>query len=235
MGEILRKIGKSFRRTRYSMGRLVRHLSAAIRIVTSILSVATVAASIMCIVAMLIYIGFDNSVSQSMLINRLLRASQIVFVVNVSFNLVFNFRRTLKDSKIIKWISDSLILLSLLPLAYPRPIHPWIPVLEEILYSNKFLFPVLALYALLTISFGIVRLLGKRTNPSLILSCSFLFLIVAGSFLLMMPRCTYYGISYVDSLFVSTSAVCITGLTGVDLSTTFTPFGILIIDRKSVV
>ncbi len=229
MGEILRKIGKSFRRTRYSMGRLVRHLSAAIRIVTSILSVATVAASIMCIVAMLIYIGFDNSVSQSMLINRLLRASQIVFVVNVSFNLVFNFRRTLKDSKIIKWISDSLILLSLLPLAYPRPIHPWIPVLEEILYSNKFLFPVLALYALLTISFGIVRLLGKRTNPSLILSCSFLFLIVAGSFLLMMPRCTYYGISYVDSLFVSTSAVCITGLTGVDLSTTFTPFGILII------
>ncbi|MDE5857121.1 MAG: potassium transporter, partial [Muribaculaceae bacterium] len=61
------------------------------------------------------------------------------------------------------------------------------------------------------------------------MSCSFIVLILAGSFLLMMPRCTYNGISYIDSLFVSTSAVCITGLTPIDISATFTPFGILIV------
>jgi Trk-type K+ transport system membrane component len=44
-----------------------------------------------------------------------------------------------------------------------------------------------------------------------------------------MPRCTVTPINYTDSLFVSTSAVCITGLTPIDIASTFTPFGILIL------
>ncbi|MDE6154517.1 MAG: potassium transporter, partial [Muribaculaceae bacterium] len=50
-----------------------------------------------------------------------------------------------------------------------------------------------------------------------------------GSFLLMMPKCTYTEIGYIDSLFVSTSAVSITGLTSVDISATFTPLGLFIL------
>ena len=42
----------------------------------------------------------------------------------------------------------------------------------------------------------------------------------------MLPESTYVAISYPDALFVSTSAVCITGLTPVDVSLTFTPLGI---------
>ncbi len=40
-----------------------------------------------------------------------------------------------------------------------------------------------------------------------------------------MPISTKTGITYVDSLFVSTSAVCITGLSSVQLNITFTGFG----------
>ena len=50
-----------------------------------------------------------------------------------------------------------------------------------------------------------------------------------GTGLLMLPRCTVNGISWVDSLFISTSAVCVTGLTSVDVASTFTPTGFVVI------
>ena len=71
--------------------------------------------------------------------------------------------------------------------------------------------------------------MGRRTNPSLILAVSFLIIILVGTGLLMLPRCTVNGISWVDSLFISTSAVCVTGLTSVDVASTFTPAGFVVI------
>lgn len=122
------------------------------------------------------------------------------------------YRRTIKQSKAFKWIVDIAVLLTLLPPAYPHPAHPWIPALERILYSGAFLYSILAAYAVVDISYGLMKMLGKRTNPSLILTGSFIVLIPAESFILMMPRCATGELSYVDSLFVATSAVCITGL-----------------------
>ena len=78
-------------------------------------------------------------------------------------------------------------------------------------------------------SYGLNKILDRKINPSILLASSFLFFIVIGSFILMMPRCTVNGINYIDSLFVSTSAICITGLSSVDVATTFTPFGLLIL------
>ena len=79
------------------------------------------------------------------------------------------------------------------------------------------------------VSDAVMKLVGRRTNPSLLLSGSFLVVIFIGSLLLMLPKCTYGPVSYVDALFVSTSAVCITGLTPVDVYATFTPLGILVL------
>ena len=72
-------------------------------------------------------------------------------------------------------------------------------------------------------------MLGRRTNPSLILAVSFLAIILIGTGLLMLPRCTVNGITWVDSLFTATSAVCVTGLVPVDVSTTFTTGGLVVI------
>lgn len=201
----------------------------AIRLGTTILGAATFAGSLVCLVAMTVYFGFDHTETDFRRLAGVLRGCQILFIVNVLYGLALSLRRTLRETKIIKWIVDLGVILTLLPLAYPRPEHPWIEILDHILYSNKFLFPVLAAYSVVSLSFGITRLLGRRTNPSLILSASFLLLILVGSLLLMMPKCTYGGIGYVDALFVSTSAVCITGLTSVDVPATFTPAGILVL------
>lgn len=60
---------------------------------------------------------------------------------------------------------------------------------------------------------------------------SFIGAIFAGTILLLMPFCTYEGTSFtfVDALFTSTSAVCVTGLIVQDTATFFTPTGQMII------
>lgn len=67
----------------------------------------------------------------------------------------------------------------------------------------------------------------KRTllNPAQLFIISFLSIIIIGTFLLMLPNATYNGISFLDALFTSTSAVCVTGLIVVDTSTYFTQLG----------
>ncbi|MBL7794329.1 MAG: hypothetical protein JNK77_18500 [Saprospiraceae bacterium] len=62
-------------------------------------------------------------------------------------------------------------------------------------------------------------------HPALIFAISFLFLMFGGAFLLMVPSATTKGISFVDALFTSTSAVCVTGLAVVDTGKDFTRFG----------
>lgn len=61
------------------------------------------------------------------------------------------------------------------------------------------------------------------------LSLSFAFVIIVGTVLLKLPVSTYNGISTVDALFTSTSAVCVTGLASVDTPKTFTTFGLIVI------
>lgn len=67
----------------------------------------------------------------------------------------------------------------------------------------------------------------KRTilNPAQLFILSFLVIILLGSLLLMLPNATYNGISFLDALFTSTSAVCVTGLIVVDTSSYFTHLG----------
>jgi trk system potassium uptake protein len=66
------------------------------------------------------------------------------------------------------------------------------------------------------------KLLGA---PPLILSGSFLLLILLGTVLLKLPIATQVPISWLQSLFTATSAVTVTGLAVVDTGTEFTLFG----------
>ena len=209
--------------------RATSHFIPIIRSGSNALAFLTFAAAVACIVGLVVYLGFDHTEAERKLLQRLFRGVQIIFIINILYNLSLNFRATLKETRIIKWIVDIGVLVTLLPLAYPHPEHPWIPLLERLLYSPVLTWGILTAYSAVTLSYGVMRMIGKRTNPSLILSVSFLALILAGSLLLMMPKCTTGGINYVDSLFVSTSAVCITGLTSVDVSQTFTHTGLVVL------
>lgn len=58
---------------------------------------------------------------------------------------------------------------------------------------------------------------------------SFVLLILAGACILCLPVCTNGGISFIDALFTSTSAVCVTGLTVLDTAKDFTFTGQVVI------
>jgi len=64
-----------------------------------------------------------------------------------------------------------------------------------------------------------------RIHPALLFVLSFLALILIGGALLMLPKATHSGISLIDAMFTSTSAVCVTGLVVVDTGSYFTAMG----------
>jgi trk system potassium uptake protein TrkH len=59
-------------------------------------------------------------------------------------------------------------------------------------------------------------------SPARILMISYMIVIVAGTLILKLPKATYSGITWIDALFTSTSAVCITGLTTLNVHEVFT-------------
>ena len=68
-------------------------------------------------------------------------------------------------------------------------------------------------------------------KPATVLVLGFLTIIIAGCLLLSLPFSKRTGaeVSFLDCLFVSVSAVCVTGLTTVDIATSFTIFGRVVI------
>lgn len=69
--------------------------------------------------------------------------------------------------------------------------------------------------------------IGKRLSSSQIIILGFAFLILLGSFLLMLPFSTQdgQGADLADALFTATSAVCVTGLIVQDTATYWSAFG----------
>ncbi len=67
----------------------------------------------------------------------------------------------------------------------------------------------------------------EKQTPARIIALGFMAVILTGSFLLMLPVCVKPGVNlhYVDALFTSTSAVCVTGLIAVDTADTYTALG----------
>lgn len=66
-------------------------------------------------------------------------------------------------------------------------------------------------------------------NPAIVFVGSFFVIIIIGAFLLMIPSATTSEITFLNALFTSTSAVCVTGLIVVDTATEFTLTGQAII------
>ncbi len=67
----------------------------------------------------------------------------------------------------------------------------------------------------------------KKLSPGRLVVLGFAFVILLGSLLLWLPISANEGVdvAYIDALFTSTSAVCVTGLIAVDTADTFNVFG----------
>ena len=174
--------------------------------------------------------GFLISFEEMEVINMLYHFVWIVFLVDISLHLLLNYSDTKRKYRGLAWILSLMLYLTLIPVIFHEPeVQGGIHDFWSFFHSRLYHVVLLTLLSLLQLSNGIVRLLGRRTNPSLIFASSFLIFILIGAALLMLPRATYHGISFIDALFTATSATCVTGLVSVDVSSTFTPEGLFII------
>ncbi|QIK16388.1 potassium transporter [Blattabacterium sp. DPU] len=83
----------------------------------------------------------------------------------------------------------------------------------------------LILYVLIRVTYFMRIVYVKIHNPVFIFITSFVLLSFLGSILLMLPASTVKKISFIDALFTSTSAVCVTGLVVLDTAKDFTYLG----------
>lgn len=85
------------------------------------------------------------------------------------------------------------------------------------------------LFFVIEYSIIVERFYSSKMQPAFIFATSFAVLIGIGTLLLKLPMATVKPLSLVDALFMSTSAVCVTGLAVVDISKDFTTIGQFII------
>ena len=205
-------------------------LKPYIRILLGLIEALTYLASLLLIAGVVYEHGFPLSIGEVQQIQVLYKIVWVVFLVDVTLHILLEYRDTRKKYRRLAWVMSWLLYLTLIPVIFHRPEEEGAILQFWQFLDGKFYHLVLLLiFSFLNLSNGLVRLLGRRTNPSLILAVSFLAIILVGTGLLMLPRCTVNGITWVDSLFTATSAVCVTGLVPVDVSSTFTPTGFVVI------
>ena len=131
----------------------------------------------------------------------------------------------------IGWTVNGLLTLTLIPIILNILGIDDSTGVIRVLENRAIYLLVLFLISSIELSSTVISSLGRKSNPSLMMAVSFLFIIMAGSGMLLMPRCIQQGVhlSWIDSLFTATSAVCVTGLTTIDVPSTFTSFGQLVI------
>ena len=122
------------------------------------------------------------------------------------------------------WIEIIVLALLLFVILTQTPAHfptdNWLQKTDHILTHILLLF-----ISIIHLSKVVVTGLQRHIRPEMTFVYSFLAIILTGAFLLMLPKAHHGSLSFIDALFTSTSAVCITGLTVVDTATTFTTTG----------
>ncbi len=167
---------------------------------------------------------YQNDFSQRLL-------DTFYFVV-LGIGLISTFARYIQDRKLFKrkaFIFD-LLSVGFTVWLYYMYLLVGVPFETDLILENPIWVKIAVLVTFIR-EFSELKINFNRTflNPAQLFILSFLVIILIGSFLLILPNATYDGISYLDALFTSTSAVCVTGLVVVDTGTHFTLFGQTII------
>jgi trk system potassium uptake protein TrkH len=173
-------------------------------------------------VAILIFL-FDIGFNQSEGLEKVL---DVIYIIIITFFAALVIARYLifppRKQRIRLWVIDLFLIALVLLIIFGAP---YIGYFENPFYLYLLLFFIF-IREFTTANLSESR---KQINPALLFITSFLFLIITGTLLLMLPNATHSGISFIDAVFTSTSAVCVTGLIVVDTGSYFTSMGQAII------
>ena len=209
-----------------------KYVSPFIDTALGVISFFAYAASLFMIVSAVLEFGFRLTVKQTEELNWLYFWVWITFLIDRGSHLLLMRRGYLKSEySFLGWCTNALLMLTLIPIIVKFAGIDDSYGMVSILSNRVFHVTVLFLVSLIDLSDGLIRLMGRKMNPAMMLAISFMVFILIGSGLLMMPRCVLPGVhlSWIDSLFTATSAICVTGLTTIDVPNTFTSFGQLVV------
>ncbi len=205
--------------------RLRNRISLGVEMFSMLMSVVVVG-------AVIIDYGFELNNIEMSYISDIYIFAWWVYLMLFTIRLIVGKFRVERNRLFLTVVAGILLYLSALPKIITLNVDcQWLEWLWNILENRYYLIVLLIVFSIMEISGGIVNFISKNTNPALLLVMSFVVMIFLGTILLLVPRSTVDGVvlPVVDAIFVATSAVCVTGLTPVDVATTFTVEGQFII------
>jgi len=199
------------------------------------LNILLAVVGILSMLTIIILIGFRlNDLTVEYLRYSIMLLS-IIFVSQEIFRwYLYPEAKNLKD----RWLENLLALLLLLNILYPVSLLSFLVSIFTGFTQNEVTIIDLTIIQIPIILVVIIRSLrsqivlsNMRFHPGMIFTISFALVILIGTMLLLLPRATPEGhsISFVDAIFTSTSAVCVTGLIVLYTAKDFTLFGQVIL------
>lgn len=188
--------------------------------------------SVITVGAIVIDYGFVLDEQEMLMISQIYHCAWWVYLVTYLLKLALNWKNIIRKTLFMTLFMGLLLLLSALP-QFVTLSGGWMWLSGVwALFSSKFvMLAIIGLFALLNISQGIVSFINKKTNPALLMAACFAVIIIIGALLLLLPRSTldHIRLPVIDALFISTSAVCVTGLSTLDIAQTFSLEGQIVI------
>jgi potassium uptake TrkH family protein len=179
------------------------------------------------VVSILILYGFFINIYQTVLLLRLEHVFALIFIFGLSANILNSkSKKTFIKKNFIQILLTFIFFVVDLFETYNILTSPHGFEINRNAYSRDEFF-IIFLHIFLIIS-SFVAITKYRDiwlifplRASRILVLSFFFVIAAGTLLLKLPKANV-GLSWIDAFFTATSAVCVTGLSTVDISQTLT-------------
>ena len=183
--------------------------------------------SVMVMGAIVVDYGFVLDAREMSVIYHIYDYGWWIYLFLYISQLIFQWRTITRKTVFMTVVIGLLLFVSVLSKYFSSSLLEWM----NIFGSKYYTVALLGMFALLEVSKGVVAFINKKTNPALLMAACFAVIIALGALLLLLPRSTHEHIRLpiVDALFVSTSAVCVTGLSTVDIAQTFSLEGQIIL------
>ncbi len=197
-----------------------------------IVKIVSILTSIFVVAAIIIDYGFVLDAQEMSFILLVYNTGWWVYFMSFAYKVVVHYNEVWRKGMSFTLVLGIMLCASALPKFFPTTGDSQIlTLLWSFLTHKYFIISVIGLLSLITISQWIVNFVNKRTNPALLIVVCFMTVIAFGTLLLLVPRSTleHIRLPVADALFISTSAVCVTGLSTVEIAHTFTMEGQIII------
>ncbi|KAA0993482.1 TrkH family potassium uptake protein [Dyadobacter aurulentus] len=178
--------------------------------------------SLLCSIVIVFHLGYNSDPEVEKLTNRILEWCFLFFAVALALK---TFTVFYSKSSVISRTGEAVLLLYFIAVIVADSYHFAGKDGTELVKPEWMYLGIFAIF-IIEVSKQTLFFDQFYFNPTLLFVLSFLLLILIGTALLLLPKSTYDGqLSFIDALFLATSAVCITGLSVVDIASEFTGFG----------